>query len=178
MHGTALTLVVDFQEAAQLEGSPYNTTILNSIVQYTGTVAIRSSTAMGTIPSQNRGAMDIFRLMANGLDTEGCYHFLNAIANQLRYPNSHTQYFSSIMLTLFLEAQHQGIQEQITRILLERLIAEKPHPWGLVETFMELTESKHYGFWDLGIAQCAPEIGKLCESVARLRLQALSSSVS
>lgn len=30
------------------------------------------------------------------------------------------------------------IQEQITRVLLERLIVNRPHPWGLLITFIEL----------------------------------------
>lgn len=45
----------------------------------------------------------------------GRYLFLNAIANQLRYPNSHTHYFSCTMLYLFAEANTEAIQEQITR---------------------------------------------------------------
>lgn len=40
---------------------------------------------------------------------------MNAIANQLRYPNSHTHYFSCTMLYLFAEANTEAIQEQITR---------------------------------------------------------------
>jgi len=45
----------------------------------------------------------------------GRYLFLNAIANQLRYPNSHTHYFSCTLLYLFAEANTEAIQEQITR---------------------------------------------------------------
>ncbi|MBJ6870676.1 hypothetical protein JG644_18795 [Vibrio cholerae] len=32
------------------------------------------------------------------------------------------------------------IPEQITRVLLERLIVSRPHPWGLLITFIELTK--------------------------------------
>ena len=45
----------------------------------------------------------------------GRYLFLTAIANQLRYPNSHTHYFSCTLLYLFAEANTEAIQEQITR---------------------------------------------------------------
>jgi len=48
----------------------------------------------------------------------GRYLFLNAIANQLRYPNSHTHYFSCTLLYLFAEANSEVIQEQITRLVL------------------------------------------------------------
>ena len=44
----------------------------------------------------------------------GRYLFLSAIANQLRYPNSHTHYFSCVLLYLFGEANQEVIQEQIT----------------------------------------------------------------
>ena len=43
------------------------------------------------------------------------YLFLNCITNQLRYPNSHTHYFSCCLLYLFAEANTEAIQEQITR---------------------------------------------------------------
>ena len=45
----------------------------------------------------------------------GRYLYLNAIANQLRFPNSHTHYFSCTLLYLFAEANSEAIQEQITR---------------------------------------------------------------
>lgn len=48
-------------------------------------------------------SLDIFMRLANDLDTEGRYLFLNALANQLRYPNNHTHYFSCILLYLFNE---------------------------------------------------------------------------
>jgi hypothetical protein len=35
------------------------------------------------------------------------------------------------------------IQEQITRVLLERLIVNRPHPWGLLITFIELIKVGH-----------------------------------
>lgn len=49
-------------------------------------------------------ALDIFQTLIMDLDTEGRYLFLNAIANQLRYPNNHTHYFSFILLYLFAES--------------------------------------------------------------------------
>lgn len=33
------------------------------------------------------------------------------------------------------------VQEQITRVLLERLIVNRPHPWGLLITFIELIKN-------------------------------------
>lgn len=65
---------------------------------------------------------------------------MTAAANQLRYPNSHTAYFSRLMLALFAESSHLegSIKDQIVRVLLERLLVNKPHPWGLLYTLAEL----------------------------------------
>ncbi|KAL3243945.1 hypothetical protein MRX96_019528 [Rhipicephalus microplus] len=115
--------------------------------------------------------MDIFQNLAVDLDTEGRYLFLNAIANQLRYPNSHTHYFSCTLLYLFAEANTEAIQEQITRVLLERLIVNRPHPWGLLVTFIDLIKNPTFKFWSHEFVRCAPEIEKLFESVARSCMQ-------
>ena len=42
--------------------------------------------------------------------------------------HSHTHYFSCVLLALFGEAESEAVQEQITRVLLERLIVHRPHP--------------------------------------------------
>ena len=41
-----------------------------------------------------------------------------------------------------MHAEQEIIQEQITRVLLERLIVNRPHPWGLLITFIELIKVK------------------------------------
>ena len=53
--------------------------------------------------TMHQPSLDIFMRLAGDLDTEGRYLFLNALANQLRYPNNHTHYFSCILLYLFNE---------------------------------------------------------------------------
>jgi len=92
---------------------------------------------------------------------------LNAIANQLRYPNNQTYYFSNILLRLFREATDEFVKEQITRVLLERLIVNRPLPWGLLITFIELLQNKIYKFWDHSFINCAPEITRLFYGVAK-----------
>lgn len=56
-------------------------------------------------PVMHGPAVDIFQKIAVELDTEGRYLFLNALANQLRFPNNHTHYFSCVLLYLFAEAK-------------------------------------------------------------------------
>uniref|UniRef100_A0A8C2G232 CCR4-NOT transcription complex, subunit 1 n=1 Tax=Cyprinus carpio TaxID=7962 RepID=A0A8C2G232_CYPCA len=101
-------------------GNRYNIQLINALVLYVGTQAIAHIHNKGSTPSMSTithsAHMDIFQNLAVDLDTEGRYLFLNAIANQLRYPNSHTHYFSCTMLYLFAEANAEAIQEQITRL--------------------------------------------------------------
>jgi hypothetical protein len=65
------------------------------------------------------------------------------------------------------QASSEIVKEQITRVLLERLIVNRPHPWGLLITFIELIKNPRYAFWNHSFVRCAPEIEKLFESVAR-----------
>lgn len=92
---------------------------------------------------------------------------MSAIANQLRYPNSHTHYFSCVLLYLFAESKKEIVKEQITRVLLERLIVNRPHPWGLLITFIELIKNPRYSFWSHSFTRCATDIERLFESVSR-----------
>jgi CCR4-NOT transcription complex subunit 1 len=124
----------------------YNTPAMNALVIYVGAQAIAQLQAkqqqQGGVAGAGAGAgamtgsmaiahsapMDIFQALMKELDAEGRYAFLNAVANQLRYPNNQTHYFSCVLLFLFAEAGSDLLKEQITRVLLERLIVHRPHP--------------------------------------------------
>lgn len=69
------------------------------------------------------------------------------------FPNAHTHYFSCALLYLFAETPDEEVQEQITRVLLERLIVHRPHPWGLLITFIELIKNPKYLFWSHGFVR-------------------------
>lgn len=83
------------------------------------------------------------------------------MANQLRYPNSHTYYFSYTILYLFSEQSKEQVKEQISRVLMERLIVNRPHPWGLLMTSAELLRNPTYRFWEHEFARCHNEMEKL-----------------
>jgi CCR4-NOT transcription complex subunit 1 len=148
-------------------GRKFSAPMINALVLHVGVQAIGQLQAKASQVTSPSAPMDIFQWLANSLDMEGRYLFLNAIANQLRYPNNHTHYFSCVLLYLFMDAQHDALKEQITRVLLERLIVNRPHPWGLLITFIELIKNPRYNFWNHSFTRCAPEIEKLFESVAR-----------
>ena len=94
----------------------------------------------------------------------GRYTLLSAIADQLRYPNSHTCFFSAAFLHLFSH-QSEVVKEQVTRVLLERLIVNRPHPWGLLASFIELIKDPK--FWDHEFIRCSPDIERLFDNVSR-----------
>lgn len=140
---------------------------VNSLVLYVGIQAIArlQNTQIAHTLAQAPEMEIIQKLME--LDDKGRYTSLNAIANQLRYPSSHTHFFSCVMLFLFSESSNSAVKEQVTRVLVERLILYKPHPWGLLITFMELIKNQRYQFWSQPFTRCATEIEKMFENVAR-----------
>jgi CCR4-NOT transcription complex subunit 1 len=104
----------------------FNVSFLTSVVIYIGGQAIQQLQTKA--PGQNSPAIEIFKYFMQSFDPECRYHLFNVMANQLRFPNSHTHYFSCVILLLFADADNEYIQEQITRVLLERLIVHRPHP--------------------------------------------------
>lgn len=146
-------------EQALETGKRFNIELINYLVIYIGT-NVNNSGASDTSSS------DILKKLVYELDAEGRYHVLNAIANQLRYPNRHTFYFSRVILDLFagviLPDDEELIQEQITRVITERLFGSRPHPWGLIVTFIELIKnSRDYRLFEKQFIQCDQEIAKL-----------------
>ncbi|CAI4229027.1 unnamed protein product [Auanema sp. JU1783] len=165
-----LTSLPGMLQQTIVPGSKYNTTVMNAVVLYVGIRAIESLSQrrqpISISSIAHTSFMDIFQNLAVQLCTEGRYLLFNAIANQLRYPNAHTHYFSCVFLFLFLNSDCDAIQEQITRILFERLVALRPHPWGLLITFIELIKNPSYKFWKFEFTRCAPEIERLFQNVA------------
>lgn len=138
---------------------------VNSLVLYIGIFAL-ARMQNNQISLSHTPEMEVLQKLME-LDDRGRYICLNAIANQLRFPSSHTHYFSCVMLFLFSESKNVAVKEQVTRVLLERLILHRPHPWGLLVTFIELIKNQRYGFWNYPFTRCASEIEKVFESVAK-----------
>ena len=138
-------------------------TLLHALVLYIGQSAISTVGQKGG-PSFNGNSpqASLMVKLAKELHPEARYYFLSAVANQLRYPNSHTHYFSYALLHLFgndhADQQESDVRQQITRVLLERLIVHRPHPWGLIITLLELLKNQSYMFWDLPFIKAAPEV--------------------
>ena len=107
-------------------------------------------------------------LVHSSSSSEFSYALFNFMINQLRYPNLDTSFFSMVLLSLFSHPLTlEKHREQITRVLLERLIVNRPHPWGLLVTFMELIRNSKYNFWNHEFTHFSPDIEKLFDSVAK-----------
>jgi CCR4-NOT transcription complex subunit 1 len=156
--GNSTTGSISGASAGELDASR-----VNSLVLYVGMQAIAR---LQDYASSKTPEMEVFVKLMD-LDDYGRYISLNAIANQLRFPSSHTHYFSCVMLYLFGETKDDGVKEQITRVLLERLIVHRPHPWGLLVTFIELIKNQRYNFWSHSFVRCATEIETVFERVAQ-----------
>ncbi|PYH43324.1 CCR4-NOT core subunit CDC39 [Aspergillus saccharolyticus JOP 1030-1] len=148
-----------------------NVVLLNALVLYIGQSAVSASNSQGNTRAafENSLHASLLESLAKALRPEARYYLLSAMANQLRYPNSHTYFFSFAILRLFgtdnSEQDESDIRQQIIRVLLERLIVHRPHPWGLIITLQELLQNRSYTFFRLPFIQAAPEIGRLFDAL-------------
>ena len=151
----------------------YNIPAVNAIVLYIGLKGLKApgrgdqSQKPGQVAAFNTPAVQLYAALLKDLDPEGRFVVVNAMANHLRFPNAHTQYFSFAIMNLFENASDEKTREQITRVLLERLIANRPHPWGLLVTFIELIKNPRFDLLSRGFTKVAPEIERLFASVAK-----------
>lgn len=150
-------------------GSRYNAQLINAVVFYAGIRAVEASAPKPGAASaaSKTTALELLTVMIQELDGEGRHCVINGLANHLRYPNAHTHWFSCAVLALFADAGDERIKEQITRVLLDRIIVNKPHPWGLLITFIELIKNPRFNFWSHSFTRVAPDIERVFESVAR-----------
>ncbi|XP_068117639.1 CCR4-NOT transcription complex subunit 1-like isoform X2 [Hyperolius riggenbachi] len=174
MMRSPVTFLLEVSNSVQTSSQPgdwYNIPLMNAVVLYVGVQAIEhihqsgETISMGSVTHSSY--MDIFQYLARDLDAQGRYLLLHAIANQLRYPNSHTHYFSCVMLYLFAETNTETIREHIARVLVERLVVNKPHPWGVMVTFTELVRNPAFNLWKHNFVHCSPESEKLFLTAAQ-----------
>uniref|UniRef100_A0A7E4VNN2 Non-specific serine/threonine protein kinase n=1 Tax=Panagrellus redivivus TaxID=6233 RepID=A0A7E4VNN2_PANRE len=111
--------------------------------------------------------MDVFAHFVASMCNEGRLLLFNSLINNLRYPNAQTHFFSCLLLHLFSNyPADEGVKEQITRVFFERMMVRRPHPWGLLVTFVELMSNQTYDFWSHHFVHLAPEIERLFINMA------------
>lgn len=142
------------------EGKP-DTLVANALVLQIGNNATAGSSVFSPAATP---AKVIERLLQDSRD-EVRYHLISAMINQVRYPNAHTHYFSTALLHLFAVSSEE-LQQQVARALVERVMATRPHPWGLLVTILELVKNSSYNIWELSWMKAAPEVERMLLNVA------------
>lgn len=140
----------------------YNVNLINSLVLYVILSETQDNT--NTITFNSKGPhVSLFYDLLNFGSTEFKYHLINALANQLRYPNTHTHLLVGIFLHFFSfktnwsnSETKSNVQELITRVLIERHSVNKPHQWGLTILFTELIKNDNYNFFELPFVKNSP----------------------
>ncbi|KAJ1735111.1 CCR4-NOT core subunit cdc39 [Coemansia sp. Benny D160-2] len=113
-----------------------------------------------------RDALELLKAMLVEADPEGRYLIVNAIANQLRFPSSHTYLCSRMILALFSKSD-EDVRECIGRVLVERILVNRPFPWGLLVTLIEILRNPYYSFWSHEFTRRSPQIVEILSAVAK-----------
>jgi len=145
--------------------------LIDSLVIYVGVHSIaRAAQKGGPTFVQESPDVAFLSMLVHELNAEARYFFLSSIVDQLRFPNAHTHYFTQALLELFgidlNDQEESDIRQQITRILLERLIGQWPQPWGLILTIHELIKNEKYMFFELPFIKSSPEVGERFAALA------------
>lgn len=143
--------------------------VIDSVVIYIGQYAINraASKSDGTVFVPGASDIKTLFLLVTESSAESRYYLLSAMANELRYPNAMTYYFSRALLDIFghdmSDPEETDTRQQIVRILLERLVGYFPQSWGLVVAALELVKNDKYNFFELPFIKAAPEVQRLFE---------------
>ncbi|KAJ7582498.1 Not1-domain-containing protein [Mycena floridula] len=166
---TFLLSLKDKLRVGSTEPETYNLSLINSLVMYIGVSSIAQAKALTGSTSfvANNQGVSVLQYLAANLDVEGQHHLLSAMVLHLRYPNAHTHWFISLLLHLFTEVKDDCFREIMTKVLMERFIVHRPHPWGALTAFIELLRNPKYDFWNKQFIHVAPEVTLLLESVRR-----------
>jgi CCR4-NOT transcription complex subunit 1 len=136
--------------------------LIHAVTLYIGMSTLGADGANAPLFDDEGPAARLLEVLVKELQPEARFHLISAIANQLRFPNTHTHFYSYALLHLFgvpdADSQQTEIQENITRVLLERLLVHRPHPWGLIITLLEILKNRNYAFWELPFVKAAPEV--------------------
>jgi CCR4-NOT transcription complex subunit 1 len=146
--------------------------LIHAVVLYIFVHAVQTGT--GEIYNKAGPHASVLRLLSQVLNLEDRVHFVDAIVNQLRFPNAHTLFSLHAVLDLFSDMppaslNNNGddsndpdtVMELIVRMLLDRLAVNRPHPWGVIVALSELYKSSEYAFWDLPFIKNTPEVRQL-----------------
>ncbi|GAA5866964.1 hypothetical protein JCM3774_003736 [Rhodotorula dairenensis] len=130
--------------ASDVKGAPtVNVPLINSLVLHLASVALNQHKAQkGQVGFDAESSpFKLLRQLVYEAGHELRYHLVVALVNHLRFPSAHTTWSHRALLALFAGANEE-CQEGILRVVLERTIASRPTPWGLLATFGALLQTQ------------------------------------
>ena len=140
---------------------------VSTIVLYIATEAL-SNVGRFDASSQH---VALLEKVAKRLQPEGRYYLLSSFFDQLRYPNSHSIFFSNLIQHFFgtesAGTMSSEIRDQIARILMERLGCNGPHPYFGFLLFLELQGNQKYHFWDLPFLSAVPDAKQVLSQIVK-----------
>jgi CCR4-NOT transcription complex subunit 1 len=138
--------------------------VISLIVLYTATEALSNVGRFDSLSPH----VQLLEKLAKNLPPEGRYYLLSAFFDQLRYPNTHSVFFSYLIQHLFgTDGGDPEIRDQIARILMERLGCNGPHPYFGFLLFLELHGVPKYHFWDLPSLSAMPDAKQLLTQIVK-----------
>ncbi|GAO15006.1 hypothetical protein UVI_02027680 [Ustilaginoidea virens] len=149
-----------------------NPRIIGAIVIYMGNhAAERLSRSMPSISvTGSEPEVSTLSLLVHELSPETRYYLIVSIINQLRFPSRLTEFCSQFLLSVFgkdlSDPEDTDIRQEITRVLLERLVGYWPQPWGLMLTVLELVKNDKYKFFELPFIKSTPEVSEFAGTLA------------
>jgi CCR4-NOT transcription complex subunit 1 len=127
-------------------------------------VAVKGTAEAGpTMYSKESAPLKVLEGLVRELPDDFKAQLIEAVVNQLRFPNTHTYYFVRAIVDLFsivATDDNDGmlVQELIMKELMERVAIQRPHPWGLLVTLLELHKNAATSFWGLPFIKSPPEV--------------------
>lgn len=160
----------------------YNVTLLDTMTLHIGLSAIQNLNQITVASVANTSYIEVFQGLFMTFDSaglftlsvcicfciltlsfflspEGRYHLINSLVDHLRYPNTETLFYLCTILSLFNDSTDQ-LREQIVRVLLERILARAPHPWGVRYLLAELVRNPSYKLLGHHFVKDVPEVEK------------------
>jgi len=119
-----------------------NYPVINAFVLFIPWMIFKNSSDYQQIIDWKAASYELFLKLLTSSNYLMKEALLNAIMNQIRYPNLITFYFTSLIFYIFSNRSDDNLQEQIIKIFIERLIVDRPHPWGVMFAFIELIKEK------------------------------------
>lgn len=133
-----------------------NLAVIDAITSYIGNEA-------GQQPFDSSGsAVATLSMVLREVTHEARHYLIVSMVNHLRRASPDMMFFSKFILHFFEQGlsdpEEMEILEQITRVLLERVIGFSPQPWGLLSMVRELVMNEKYSFFELPFIKATPDV--------------------